>query len=292
MQMADVLILPSELHFPARVTMLFTGALAKIKDKFGSAGLMERVEESVFGQFFKAPETKFSGVIIHELLMRRVKSNTPTELHFYIGGKKLRFSANEFGLVTGLSFADYPARDELNLKQSNKRLLSQYLNNAQRVYLSDLESAFVQCPDVEDTWKLGLCYFVSTVIMAQEPKTQLDQRLLGLAESVDDFLKFPWGRESFKKTIAGFQKDMVKLRKNYLGQVEEKKKQPEAKYTVYGYAMALQYWAYEALPNVGILAAEKVGTFFPRMLSWKSNKTPTTKQLSSLLTRKNVSCSY
>ncbi|KAK2665030.1 hypothetical protein Ddye_003604 [Dipteronia dyeriana] len=48
---------------------------------------------------------KFSGGIIHQLLLRGVHHNGPSdEIRFMIGTHEVRFSKVEFGLITGLHF--------------------------------------------------------------------------------------------------------------------------------------------------------------------------------------------
>jgi hypothetical protein len=58
---------------------------------------------------------------------------------------------------------------------------------------------------------------------------------------------------------------------------------------VYGYHVALIYWAFEAIPLLGKEFAEYVGVKTPRMLSWTSSHVPTSPALSKLLNQKNVS---
>ncbi|PON76847.1 hypothetical protein PanWU01x14_031670 [Parasponia andersonii] len=67
---------------------------------------------------------------------------------------------------------------------------------------------------------------------------------------------------------------MMHQRKNYLQKMKNNKKDKEAKYTVYGFSIALQYWAYEAIPKLTGAFCENLGIKFPRMLSWTSNKIP------------------
>ncbi|PON56170.1 hypothetical protein PanWU01x14_183790 [Parasponia andersonii] len=56
--------------------------------------------------------------------------------------------------------------------------------------------------------------------------------------------------------------------------MKKNKKAKEAKYTVYGFSIALQYWAYEAIPKLTGAFSENLSIKFPRMMSWTSNKTP------------------
>ena len=66
----------------------------------------------------------------------------------------------------------------------------------------------------------------------------------------------------------------------------------EAKYTVYGYTIALQYWAYEAIVQLGSKYATNLGVKAPRMLSWTLTQVLQVRDLAEDLKRKNVSLCY
>ena len=94
---------------------------------------------------------------------------------------------------------------------------------------------------------------------------------------------------SFEKTLDGLNKDMANEEKKYRGQVAKLTKNLCAQYTVYGYALALQYWAFEAIPTIGALCSEYKGRLFPRMLSWELQTALVSKEINYLLNKKNVS---
>ena len=48
------------------------------------------------------------------------------------------------------------------------------MNNDVAPKLTDLENAFVSCDDVEDGWKLDLCYLVEGLLLADEPKSKVN----------------------------------------------------------------------------------------------------------------------
>ena len=62
----------------------------------------------------------------------------------------------------------------------------------------------------------------------------------------------------------------------------------KAKYTVYGYALTLQYWAYEAIVQVGFKYATSLGVKTPRMLCWTSTQMIKKDDLAADLKRKKV----
>ena len=102
--------------------------------------------------------------------------------------------------------------------------------------------------------------------------------------------------ESFKRTLIRLDKDMIHLRGLYLKSLEKRNAKKEwrpkyitkAKYTMYGYAIVFQYWAYEAIVQLGLKYATSLGVKTPRMLSWTLNVMIQKDNLVEDLKRKNV----
>ncbi|PON78035.1 Ulp1 protease family, C-terminal catalytic domain containing protein [Parasponia andersonii] len=189
-------------------------------------------------------------VLIHQLLLRKVKSQNPAELQFFIGDSNLRFGFGEFALITVLNFAKDLDIMKYKSMSSSMRLMETYLNNVTNVRSGELEAIFLNCEDKEDVWKLGLCYLVDGLLMAQESNTKIMMDMLSFVENEEDFFNYPWGRRSYERTFPSLNKDMMHQRKNYLQKIKNNKKAKEAKYTVYGFSIALQYWTYEAFPSL------------------------------------------
>ena len=74
----------------------------------------------------------------------------------------------------------------------------------------------------------------------------------------------------------------------------KKKKGAEAKYAIYEYFFALQYWAYEVIERLASKFATYHGPQSPRMLSWLFDKVPSAKELVELFDSHDVSnfCNY
>ena len=237
-------IVPIEHHYTGRVTWRGQLALKNIKSKFEALQLLERTRACPFKQFFEAPPLKFSRVIIYQLFLRKIKSAKLNEIHAEVGGKPVNFGLGEYHLIIGLNCVPYP-----NKKVStNTRLVFEYLNNSSNVRSHELKAAFAGCLDQEDAWKLGMVHFVNGPLYLHDSNAKVDM-YLSLIECKEDFFKYPFGTESFKRTLIGLDKDIVHLRGLYLKSLQkrnEKKEEgpkytAEAKYTVYGYAIAFQY---------------------------------------------------
>ncbi|PON76892.1 hypothetical protein PanWU01x14_032120 [Parasponia andersonii] len=110
--------------------------------------------------------------------------------------------------------------------------------------------------------------------MAHESSTKILIDMLSFVENEEDFVNYSWGRRSYERTFPSLNKDMIHQRENYLQEMKKNKKAKKAKYIVYGFSIALQYWAFEAIPKLTGAFSENLGIKFPKILSWTSNKTP------------------
>ncbi|XP_022866368.1 uncharacterized protein LOC111386146 [Olea europaea var. sylvestris] len=62
-----------------------------------------------------------------------------------------------------------------------------------------------------------------------------------------------------------------------------KSERGDRKYDVYGFCMALQLWAYEAIPALGSKWAIRRETSYLRMLHWRAHEKPSAKDLTAIL---------
>lgn len=155
------MIVPTHNHFPGILTYRGNGAMKILKARFEKFRLIERVKQSTFGAFFKADELQFSGVMFHELMLRKINvSENKCEVHFLFGKKTCRFGKEEFCLITGLNYTKRPSEVEMKKHVfEDNRLIREYFNSKQTIPLSLLLDAINKCDNVEDLYKLGLCYF-------------------------------------------------------------------------------------------------------------------------------------
>ena len=114
-------------------------------------------------------------------------------MQFLIGGQFFRFGLIEFAFITGLKFGQYPTHDVLTEMSSSKRLVDDYMGVDASPKLGDFEEAFLHYMDVEDCWKLGLCYFVEAVLLADEPWSKVNIDLLSYVEDEDFFFSISLG---------------------------------------------------------------------------------------------------
>ncbi|XP_030506170.2 uncharacterized protein LOC115721066 [Cannabis sativa] len=155
-------------HFRGRITYRGNEYFTSIKAKFEAFDLTRKVKETPFGVFWNASELKFSGVIVHQLLLRKKKMSEAKndELWFYVGKTEARFGRSEFGLITGLKMSGGPSSEELTTQCDSDRILRDYLTNSKRVTFNTLWLAFEACDVADDVYKLELCAFVEGVLLS------------------------------------------------------------------------------------------------------------------------------
>jgi Domain of unknown function (DUF1985) len=302
-------LVPVADHYPGRVTWKCN--LDKVLNKFKEMELIDRVKQTQFKHLFNAPQIKFSGILIHEMLLRKTGSNQ-NEIHFFVNSP-LTFGIKEFALITGLRFGNFP---EEVVDGSVPRLVRDYFPKEERVEMHQLESIFLSCADQVDAWKLGLVYLVCHYLFAYEAKKPIDFKMFHMVEKNEDkFLDYPWGKVSFRETLKGVNKDMKHLRNLYLQKkdkydksMEDYKKMskaekkeakrvnaPEAQYTLYGLAIAFQIWCYEVIvPFVPRFATKMkfevpADNIRPRIMMYTATKRNTAIDIAKILNMKNVS---
>ena len=120
----------------------------------------------------------------------------------------MKFGLSEYLLITRLNCGRYLEEKVFD----NIRLISTYLNNSNIVRFHELEDAFAACNDKEDPWKLDLVYFVDGILYSHDGNYNVDIYLFSLVEP-EDFFKYLFGTESFKRTLLRGDKDVVHLRR-------------------------------------------------------------------------------
>ncbi|XP_060969086.1 uncharacterized protein LOC133036592 [Cannabis sativa] len=291
-QMAPRLIIPAPEHFTGRVTYRGTGIFAKIKARFEEFNLNNTAKESRFGNFWNAVPLTFSSVLFHQLMLHKMKVDAQEELRmrFYVGRKEVRFGVLEFALITGLDFSSGPTEEEKAAqvaRSGSDRLINRYFNRSDSVKTEALQLQFTNCQNPEDLYKLGLCLFVESVLLGREANALITPHILRYVEDLEFFFRIPWGKHSFARLMHSLQKDMLKQKANYEKKLSSDV-QHECKYTAYGFAPAVQYWAYEAILEVGKRYGTNHGIRFPRMLSWTSKGDIGKKDVSALFSRRNL----
>ncbi|KAK2649352.1 hypothetical protein Ddye_016841 [Dipteronia dyeriana] len=122
-----------------------------------------RFMASCFGHFLKMHrEMKFSGGIIHQLLLREPHHNSPTyKMQFMLGNQWVRFSNVEFCLITGLRFG--VVSDTTKYAAVENGIHELYFPGADEVWLEEIRGVITgtEFGKAYDAVKLCLLYMLN-----------------------------------------------------------------------------------------------------------------------------------
>lgn len=168
--------------------------------------------DSCFGQFLnlglRTARLQFSGQLIHQLLVREVESANPNEMWFLVGEKTIRFSMQEFCIVTGLKCSPSRKIDTRNVK--GVRLLDEVFHGNMDLKISDLETAFLEGSGSDETMvKLAMLYFLESVLLGRDKRCSVhDKQHILLVDDFHQFQNYAWGRICYEMTIRSLKKAM------------------------------------------------------------------------------------
>ncbi|KAI9161277.1 hypothetical protein LWI28_015966 [Acer negundo] len=129
-------------HFPGKINSTSsTAAIKCIKEKLTEAQL-SLFRTTCFGKLLDMNDLKFSGQLVHHLLLRQIPSPDKSEMWFAIGGKRLRFSIQEFCLITGLECGPEPPVLSKEKGDGSGSFRSSMLNGEVRFNNKTLEAMF------------------------------------------------------------------------------------------------------------------------------------------------------
>ncbi|XP_060202978.1 uncharacterized protein LOC132631419 [Lycium barbarum] len=196
---------------------------------------------SDFGHFRKISEhfNRFNGMLVHCMV-----------LHHVVEKKKREMCRTREERVLKKQAA-FCAKVRQNKKISAEKLL-----------------VVVRGPKLTKEEKLKCClvWFVHTILLAKDMSKGVDHDLIKMADDLELFKSYPWGKESFELTL-DYLKNKIDIPKHHQVHVE---KRPTS-YSLYGFPWV---WAYEDFPALGRNAgkSEEVSFSIPRILRWHTKK--------------------
>ncbi|KAH6762528.1 hypothetical protein C2S52_019961 [Perilla frutescens var. hirtella] len=237
--------------------------LQQVTDLLSAANL-SRLRESCFGHLLGVADIQFQGQVYHILLRNHLLVDNPNRLRFLIHDKVHEFGPAEFGLITGLKFSgDY------DLPKSSG-MYDVCFPNKRSLKFVDILAAFKQeCEisggDSELSLKLAFLFLLyGVVLMKDKSDTNIQMQFVHLADDIEKFNDYPWGRVSYEYLVKATLSRKEVLEK----QLRQGKK---AAYDAFGFLMAFQVWAYEVIPDLASHCAHKIEgkeQVFPRILRW------------------------
>ncbi|XP_024009390.1 uncharacterized protein LOC112084478 [Eutrema salsugineum] len=238
----------------------------------------ETILNSPFGRLFDIPAASapISCKLIHSLLTIQVVTKKQYEIWIVFGGQPFRFCLPEFGQVTGLSCGEFPDDYAPDFQPPNEVVPDPYwrelIGNDPKTTLADIGYMLRTDKDMPSSrrLRLALLMIVDGVLVANTQVHKPTPRYVRMLEDLDGFLTFPWGRESFLKTIACMRPSRKVPGKvdNPVGEFRQLLLQ--FTFRMQGFPLALQLVAFQAIPALH-LKLPKDSAYFT-LLDWDGIK--------------------
>ena len=160
------------------------------------------VRESSFGKLVEiAEKPAFSGRLGRLLFSRLLKIRKKHKAWFLFAGKPIRFSIREFALVTGLNYRRYPPHSKNRSKKilSEKPYWGELFGAMTEVTVSSVVTMLKKKTVIDRGMRIkyALLSLLSAVILPTSHNPRILHAAAERINDVDQFLSYPWGRESF-----------------------------------------------------------------------------------------------
>lgn len=235
-------------------------------------------KNTCLGAFIDLKVIELQPQLIHQLLLREVKQPNTDEMYFNIHDHLVKFSIEEFCLISGLRC--FGNGDFTRFRMKKSHLKESYFKEYQSISTKVVQEVFLNLPintvdkDVVD---MGLVYLITSFLFGTSYHKGVDDSFFCLVES-EDMNNFPWGKEIFSVTLSSLKNAFNKRMKN----IFTGKKFLE--YRLSGFLLAFQVWIYETIPAISQKRfCIKHKPQFPRMLSWSCKE-----HVTSVTLRKSI----
>lgn len=240
----------------------------------------DRLLNSCFGSLFALPVSQcpISCKLIHALICRQLITKKKYELWTVFGGQPLRFSLVEFGSVTGLPYGEFPDNyDPQSEPEPEEGVLSYWdelFGEDKLITLSDIRTR-LSTPGLvlgDNRLRLALLLIVDGVLLAKQQYHRPSFKYVLMLEDIEAFLEFPWGRESFFRTIMFMQPAPKVFGKNTdpIKAFAQQFKQQTIR--LQGFPLAFQLLAYRNIS--GMAEALTDPSDHRDFVTWSSSKIP------------------
>ncbi|GAY31825.1 hypothetical protein CUMW_272370 [Citrus unshiu] len=230
-------------------------------------------KEYIFGHFLECRNFPFSGVILHNVLLRQGahgEYNGEDQLWFQIGEHLIHLSIAEWCLVIRLS---YGVDTTLRNKKTVHRLLNMYFDGLFRnINLKQFDALFekldFEAMDDIDALKIVLFYFADRDLNGRKDHCQINFSWLNEVDNIEHRNR-PWGRLSWETVCKSLDKALNEKDEKFKTTRLEKPNHKIEKYNVYGFTSGVQAWIYEAirgLPSSWVMKMKKKN---PHIVQWK-----------------------
>ena len=185
--------LPYTDHFPGQIwSMCSFSTVIKFIERKLTKQQLRLFKDDIFGHFLECRSIPFSGVILHNVLLRQVAHGEyrgEDQLWFQIGEYLIRLSIGEWCLVTALS---YGVDTALTNNKTVHKLLNTYFDGLFRnITLKQFDALFEELDfkamDDIDTLKIALFYFADRVLNGRKGYCQINFSWLNEVDDIDHF---------------------------------------------------------------------------------------------------------
>ncbi|XP_060964365.1 uncharacterized protein LOC133033544 [Cannabis sativa] len=195
---------PSDFYRSKCVCTSVYSVINNIKNTL-SVNLLSLFRQTQFGHFLDMPEFVFHPQVVHSLLLREVLQPNPKEFWAKVAGRCIRFSAEEFYLISGLDcFGDC---NKLLFSQETNQLVETCFRGVKTIDNKAIEDAFLGSRwglDESIGLKMAVLYFIQCFLLSNTPDKEVSRFVLDVVDS-GRWDEYCWGRESFELTIDSFK---------------------------------------------------------------------------------------
>ncbi|XP_060967335.1 uncharacterized protein LOC133035516 [Cannabis sativa] len=213
--------------------------------------------------------------------LREVLQPNPKEFWAKVAGRCIRFSAEEFYLISGLDcFGDC---NKLLFSQETNQLVETCFRGVKTIDNKAIEDAFLGSRwglDESIGLKMAVLYFIQCFLLSNTPDKEVSRFVLDVVDS-GRWDEYCWGRESFELTIDSF-KGRIEHGIIMKNRKAEKGGQYDGWYRALGCPWVFTVWFYECCPAMVNSFCKRVSSSIPRILNWSNTivtKNPTLRDL-------------
>ncbi|CAN6859500.1 unnamed protein product [Brassica oleracea] len=245
-------------RFPTRRHNIYSSPdlLPFIRNVLRDTPEFETIRRSCFGKLFDLParQCPVSCKLIHAFLTRQLVCLPKNTLWSAFGGFPFRYGLEEFGTVTGLPCGSYSERYNPKTAKAivagKDRVWKRLFGKKKFVTIADLCRMLETDKDM-DGWKkvrIALIIIVDGVLIAHKQEARPTPRYVRMVENLKTFLAFPWGRESFLKTISCMKPPSFVPKKCEDPVATLVKTLKQRSFRLQGFPLSLQLVAFRAIP--------------------------------------------
>ncbi|XP_052288752.1 uncharacterized protein LOC127899414 [Citrus sinensis] len=220
-------------------------SIVKVIEEKLSKQQLNMFKKDIFGHFLECQSFPFSGVILHNLLLRQVaheEGSREDQLWFQIGEHLIRLSIVEWCLVTGLS---YGVDTELSDDKKVDRLRKAYFGGVHRkINAKEFDALFKELKfeemDDMDALKIALFYFADRVLNVRKNHCQINFDWLNKVDDIQYFRNRPWGLVSWEMVYDSLDDALFEKDEKFKTTQLKNPNHNIEKYNLYGFTFGVQ----------------------------------------------------